>query len=133
MSRSGYNDDCDDWAIIRWRGAVASAISGARGQAMLRELLEALDAMPEKRLIAHDIVCSDGVCALGALGRKRGLDLSPLDPEDTATLASRLGVAEALVREVVFMNDEAMFTPETPDARWRRMRGWVAAQIKEPA
>jgi len=41
MSRSGYSDDCDVWALIRWRGAVKSAIRGARGQAMLRELIQA--------------------------------------------------------------------------------------------
>ena len=22
MSRSGYSDDCDQWDLIRWRGAV---------------------------------------------------------------------------------------------------------------
>lgn len=44
MSRSGYNDDCDGWALIRWRGAVNSAINGKRGQAFLRELVAALDA-----------------------------------------------------------------------------------------
>lgn len=27
MSRSGYVDDCDVWALIRWRGAVKQAIS----------------------------------------------------------------------------------------------------------
>lgn len=57
MSRSGYTEDCDDnWQLIRWRGAVASAIRGKRGQAFLRELLAALDAMPEKRLIADALV-----------------------------------------------------------------------------
>lgn len=56
MSRSGYTEDCDGWDLIRWRGAVASAIRGKRGQAFLREALAALDAMPEKQLISHDLV-----------------------------------------------------------------------------
>lgn len=57
MSRSGYTEDCeDDWALIRWRGAVNSAIRGKRGQAFLREMLAALDVMPEKRLIAGNLV-----------------------------------------------------------------------------
>ena len=56
MSGSGYNDDCDGWALIRWRGAVASAIRGRRGQAFLRDLLAALDAMPDKRLVADALV-----------------------------------------------------------------------------
>jgi hypothetical protein len=37
MSRSGYSDDLENWSLIRWRGAVASAIRGRRGQAFLRE------------------------------------------------------------------------------------------------
>jgi hypothetical protein len=57
MSRSGYTEECEDnWQTIRWRGAVKSAIRGKRGQAFLREMLAALDAMPEKRLIAGDLV-----------------------------------------------------------------------------
>ncbi|KGC50992.1 hypothetical protein DO66_5867 [Burkholderia pseudomallei] len=36
MSRSGYSDDCGGWSLIRWRGAVNSAIKGARGQKFLR-------------------------------------------------------------------------------------------------
>ena len=57
MSRSGYVDDmCDQWAMIRYRGAVRSAIRGRRGQAFLREMLAALDAMPEKRLTAGALV-----------------------------------------------------------------------------
>ena len=57
MSRSGYVDDmCDEWALIRYRGAVKSAIRGKRGQAFLREMLAALDAMPEKRLISGALV-----------------------------------------------------------------------------
>ena len=51
MSRSGYTDDFDDqWALIRWRGAVTSAIRGKRGQEFLREMAAAMDAMPEKSL-----------------------------------------------------------------------------------
>lgn len=37
MSRSGYTDEDDIWAMIRWRGAVTSAIRGKRGQQALRE------------------------------------------------------------------------------------------------
>lgn len=58
MSRSGYSEDWDgeNWTFIRWRGAVKSALRGKRGQAFLREALAALDAMPEKRLITHDLI-----------------------------------------------------------------------------
>lgn len=33
MSRSGYSEDLDMWDLIRWRGAVKSALRGKRGQA----------------------------------------------------------------------------------------------------
>ena len=41
MSRSGYTDGFEMWSVIRWRGAVASAIRGQRGQRLLRDLLAA--------------------------------------------------------------------------------------------
>ena len=73
MSRSGYDDGCCDdsnWNLIRWRGAVNSAIRGKRGQSLLREMREAMDAMPDKRLVAEQLVCEDGVCALGTVAVK---------------------------------------------------------------
>lgn len=46
MSRSGYSDDIDQWDLICWRGAVASAIRGKRGQAFLLEMWKAMTALP---------------------------------------------------------------------------------------
>lgn len=45
MSRSGYDDCCDGWGLIRWRGAVAAAIKGSRGRKLLADMAAALDAM----------------------------------------------------------------------------------------
>lgn len=134
MSRSGYSDDgdYDQWATIRWRGAVASAVRGRRGQAMLTELLTALDAMPVKELIADELVEKDGaVCALGALAGARGIDVSSVDPDDSETVAGTFGIATALAQETVWMNDEGggYWNKETPAQRWARMRAWVASQI----
>lgn len=163
MSRSGYIDDCDDvLAEGRWRAAVNSAFRGRRGQAFLKEALAALDAMPDKRLIreqleidgwqhaygdADYIVGGDvlvdahsgtpapmgEVCLLGAVGRRRGLDLSKLDPDDIETVAHVFGIAEAMAREVVWWNDDGGPYRETPEARWQRMRNWVAGAIKKDA
>lgn len=113
MSRSGYSDDIDDlWAHIRWRGAVASAIRGERGQAMLRELLQALDEMPDKRLYAGSFATADGeFCALGVLGARRGVRMDDLgDEEDCspAVVGERFGIARALAAEVMYLNDEWM-------------------------
>lgn len=127
MSRAGYSDDCEYLAL--WRGQVASAIRGKRGQAFLRELLEALDVMPEKRLIAHDLRKGGEVCALGSLGAKRGIDLEKFDPEDADSLSAVFGVAHQLVREVEYMNDEVVWDG-SPERRWQHMRDWVAGQIR---
>lgn len=133
MSRSGYCDDYDDdghWAMIRWRGAVASSIRGARGQALLKAMLQALDAMPEKRLVTSELECADGVCALGAVGRARGLQMGDIDPEDYSAVAAAFDIAEPLAREIVYENDEQGPWKETPEHRWQRMRDWVVAHIK---
>lgn len=137
MSRSGYSDDCDGWALIMWRGAVASATKGARGQAMLRELLAALDAMPVKELIGDSFVQADGqFCALGALGAARGLDMSDAKYWEREEVASKFGIAGALASEIMFMNDDDFSyrsTMEPPAGRWQRMRAWVASQINHVA
>lgn len=134
MSRHGYSDDCEDmWASIRWSGAMKSAMRGKRGQAFLREMLAALDALPEKRLIAEELVTHDGdVCAMGAVCKARGLDVSQIDPEESEQVAAAVGLAEAMVREIAYWNDD--FYGETPERRWTRMRAWIEGEItKEPA
>lgn len=164
MSRSGYSDDLDTWDLIRWRGAVASAIRGKRGQALLREIAAALDAMPIKELAAESLVTADGdYCTLGAVGAARGMDLTLIDPEDADQVARSFGVAEALVKEIVYLNDEHVdedrwvdveicgpMRPHWPEfgnhrrtvrvpneqaaeQRWRFMRSWVAQHLKEEA
>jgi hypothetical protein len=131
MSRSNYSDDYDQQQLAMWRGQVASAIRGKRGQAFLRDLLAALDAMPEKRLITNSLEAAGEVCAIGSLGRARGIDMSNIDPEDSETVAGTFNIADQLAREVVYENDEGTWKPETPEERWSRMRAWVASQIKD--
>src|SRR5437879_4918550 len=97
MSRSGYSDDGDnDWGLICWRGAVASAIKGKRGQEFLYEMLHALAALPERKLIANDLEAEGSVCALGAVGKARGIDMKGIDPEDREKVAEVFGIAPAL-------------------------------------
>lgn len=135
MSRSNYYCDFDfePWEMIRWRGAVSAAVRGRRGQAFLREMLAALDALPEKRLIPGNLVDKDGeVCALGAVGRARGVDLSAVDPEDPIAVGRFFGIAQAMAAEIEFENDEA-WGPQTPEKRFERIRNWVVANLKETA
>jgi len=108
MSRSGYTDDCEDqWGLIRWRGAVNSAIKGRRGQAFLCEALGALDAMPVKELIGESLVTADGeFCTLGVVGAARGMDIAAIDPDDRVAVAKSFGISEALAAEIMYENDE---------------------------
>lgn len=132
MSRSGYSEDIDDDESQRraniYRGAVASAFRGRRGQAFLREMLAALDAMPDKKLIANDLQKDGEVCAIGAVGRARGVDMSDIDPDDVETVAETFGIAEAMAREIVYDNDD-YWRSETPEQRYDRMRAWINGQI----
>lgn len=162
MSRSGYRDDIDQWDLIRWRGAVKSAIRGKRGQQALREIAAALDSLPVKELAAESFVTAEGeYCTLGALGRARGLDMAPIDPEDREGIAQTFGIAEALAAEIMYLNDDAIDAWKYVEVetvgplrryeqrtrwvrvpvsniaaeRWSYMREWVAKQIRtdEPA
>jgi hypothetical protein len=168
MSRSGYSDEGDHWDMIRWRGAVKSAMRGKRGQAFLRELRDTLDAMPEKRLVSgafrrdtpeivpktvwkndggmqQEIVNIErppGVCTIGSVLVGRGMDDSKLGQLNSAIeqtygselseiVAKELGIAPALVAEVMYMNDEYTYDPdkEKPEDRWQRIRDWVEKQL----
>lgn len=142
MSRSGYSDDGDQWDMIRWRGAVSSAIRGKRGQAFLRDLLAALDAMPEKRLVANSFQRDDGcVCTLGALAKVRGIDTKPLETDyeeaDTRRVGEVFGIPGALAAEIMFENDDDFDcgaredTPARQEQRWRYMREWVAKRLRD--
>jgi hypothetical protein len=141
VSRSGYSDDCDDqWALIRWRGAVTQSIRGARGQKFLRELLEQLDAMPEKRLIPNSFAASGAYCTLGVAASARGVEMPDVDGDDfdcydttcRDLAATKLDIAPALAAEIMFLNDEGcwQYSGETPEQRWARMRAWVASQVE---
>jgi len=139
VSRSGLVDDYEnDWSQIRWRGQVASAIRGKRGQAFLRDLIAALDAMPQKRLIANDIVVVDevsqetNVCALGSVLLRRGVPTGFIDPDDDdhrEELAGYLNIAPALVSEVEWLNDDGLWGP-TPEERWQFIRDWAVRHLK---
>lgn len=125
MSRHGYIEDDgygDPFDQVRWQGIVARAIRGKRGQALLRKMREALDAMPDKRLIAGTLAEPRGVCALGAVAQHTGVDVSDLDPEDAPTVAKRFDIAESLAREVAYVNDAWVTVPRSymiKPGRWR--------------
>jgi hypothetical protein len=116
---------------LRLAHGYSLSIRGKRGQKFFRNLVAALEAMPQKRLIAEAIDVPYGtaerdpwrnpknpsapyliprercgVCALGALARARGINLRGVDPEATGYIAKKLGIADMLAREVTWENDE---------------------------
>jgi hypothetical protein len=143
MSRSGYvycepESTGDFLRMHGYRQAVRNAINGKRGQAFFKELIEALDAMPIKELIEmHDDETGDAVadgcnvCALGAIGLKRGFDVIALsDTSDVYDFLNNLDIADALRTETVFMNDE-MYDDCDPSTRWKMIRAWAVRNLKE--
>ena len=126
MSRHGYSDECENLAM--WRGIIASASRGKRGQAFFRALLAALDAMPDKRLVEGELQTEEGaVCALGCLGKARGVDLESVETSDWPALGELFDIAPQLAQEVMFVNDE--YGARAPENRWRLVRDWTARQI----
>ena len=112
MSRSGYSDDCDNLEL--WHAAVNRAMKDKRGQKALQEIVEALDKMPEKKLIQGSFTVG-GFCTLGALAQYRNIDVSDFNPEENdgevwpvnrKTVSARLDIAPSMVAEIMFMNDE---------------------------
>ena len=129
MSRSGYYDGCEGWELIRWRGAVESALRGKRGQAFLRELIASLDAIPSHELIIEDLEHDGSVCAIGSVGRRRGIDMSELDAYDREEVARVFGIAEAMAAEIMFVNDED-YSVKTPRQRWETVRKWAISNLR---
>lgn len=139
MSRSGYSDDYGGGPTPPdfYQQAVKRSLQGKRGRAFLEEMARGLDAMPEKRLIAGDLVTPEGeCCAMGVVCKARGLNVEQVDPHEAERVAELVNIAPAMVREIAYQNDddfgeekERRGKAETPEERWLRMRAWVAAQL----
>lgn len=131
MSRSGYIDDGEHWHLIMWRGAVASAMRGKRGQAFLKEMLAALDALPTPALIEGELELNGDVCAIGAVGKARGIDMHGVDVENHERIANLFNIPNSLACEIMWWNDEAYsWRNETPEERFVRVRKWLIEHIK---
>ena len=141
MGRSGYDEDydCDSHVLNLYRANVDRSLAGKRGQTFLCELVAALDALPQKALIRNSFVEGEGVCALGAVARMRGIQdrfvgIEVEDDSNVRYIAEIFDIAECLAREIMFENDEACFYVETDERRWERVYCWAVRNIKgEPS
>lgn len=145
MSRSSYSDDYGDdfpGQINLYRANVERSIRSKDGQARLRELKAALEALPTKALEAE--IFAEGtreqprVCALGAWALHRsGGDIEaahamvPLDGDDHDTYEALkdYGWPRLVVMEAIYENDEGTWNIQTPEQRYAYMMRWLDANL----
>ena len=102
--------------------------------------------MKVKELITNDLQADGQFCTLGAIAHAENIDVSDIrfdgdyDDDDCGALSFRLGIADALVREIMWENDSCytgrpfgFIGPDlNPDAkRWALVRTWVACKVIE--
>lgn len=131
MSRSGYVDDCGDY-IYLYRATVQRSIRGKRGQKFLQELARAMDQMPDKKLIAEELIDEQGaMCTIGVVCKARNIDVEGVDVHDPDTVGQLVNISRAMAAEIEYENDELGPQNETPEQRWVRMRKWVSDNLKQ--
>jgi len=144
VNRSGYSDDYDGGHYELYRASVERSLKGKRGQAFLREMVAALEAMPEKELSAGRLVDEHGdCCALGAVALRRypreTVEMLDLDAYDSGRMSDVFGISESMAREIAWLNDEgvtydALKEGETPDQhRHRTVLAWAKRHLGEPS
>lgn len=146
MSRSCYVDDYGDdfpGQLDLFRANVQRSIWSRAGQARLRELRDALSALPVKELAADLFAAgsdaSPEVCGLGAwawwksqgdIAAARAMVPSDADDHDTCDALKSRGWPRLVVLEAVYMNDDGgLSRGETPANRYARVLAWVESQL----
>lgn len=149
-------DDVDyDYVVPEsfWEHNLKRALASKRGQKALREMREALLALPEKRLIAgalceatledDDTLTHPQFCAVGAFAfyKRTRAGENPQEvlehlsryedmgePYDTATEGQRQGLAWTLAWHLAQLNDD-LLKYATPEQRYEQYLAWVDSQI----
>ena len=114
-----------------WQANCERSLRGKHGQLELRELRAALLALPDKRLI-HELLEDEegGVCAIGAYGKHKGIDLSKFDVDsDTDEVGIAGGMPALVAWKVVEMNDLEFDGSVTPEQRYEKMLAWVESKL----
>lgn len=125
MSESEYSDA----HLGLYHANVERAIRGKRGQEFLRELKAALESLPKKALISGFMEHDDMVCALGAVGKARGMnDLERFNDSGTYALSKSLGITQTLATVIIYQNDYCA-KMMMPNVRYDAMLYWVERNI----
>lgn len=146
MSRSSYSDDYGDefpGQMELFRANVERSIRSKAGQARLRELRDALLALPTKQLeaeiFAEGTTAAPMVCALGAWAlSKSGGDIEKAhamvsrdaDDYETYDALKSHGWPRLVVMEAIYQNDEGLYSaPMTAEQRYACVLKWVTENL----
>lgn len=164
MSRITSWEDDEPYpnATALFQANVERAMSGKRGQALLKEIEAALLAMPEKKLSRY-IVCRGGeVCTLGAVAIERAVKAGKSRAEAMAELEAKMKEwgqynkddenwddgsdetfvylkdlldihAGSLAWMLVYENDQGCHGARSPEQLWEKMLKWIRGKIKVQA
>jgi hypothetical protein len=154
MSRFGSDDFYEEFpnqSLLWWHNA-ETHLAGAKGQKVLRELRDAMLAMPERKLIRGRLADEQGhVCAVGALAVARGEsvdelaaritfdkwgDVDSYDAEDiTIAIGRQIGLKEVMSTLLAQVNDDAWGAPidETDEQRFERVLAWIEKKLEPEA
>jgi hypothetical protein len=149
MARRDADDDEIPYGL--WVGAVDRATYSRRGQQALRDLEQALLAIPDKRLAYEHIAHEGQVCAVGAYlawqqqqaapDKDRAAIVKELEAEHydedeslrwTARAGQEAGLAWSLAWDIASTNDYHFGRAHTPEQRWEDMLAWVRKRIRQP-
>ena len=129
--RINYSEDEDFGGQFElWQANCRRSIKGAKGQQALRELRDALLALPTKRLISGALESNGEFCAIGAYAKAKGLTLAQFGEDEHERAGEEAGMPRLVSWKVVYENDEGCgWLPrsvvEPPEARYERMLRWV--------
>lgn len=153
MSR--FSDDGDETGLTpeMWWHNIDLAIKGKRGQKALRELLQALEAVPGHVLV-RDYLADDerGVaCAVGAYAAYKRIATGKANSWGEALHALRqqygyepdgyemgvigkaeTGMTTTLAQHLAYQNDEGHWRAKTPEELWQVTYDWVKSQLVDP-
>lgn len=151
MSRFDFDGDGEEYPgeYALFEANIDRALAGKRGQAILREMKAALEALPHKRLCQGRLADDGEVCVLGALCVKRlrdtGLtfeeavekaerEYAEMDAQALAdTAGSRMKLGFHLAWKTMYANDELgenYKSKTTPEKRFENVMNWINSNLK---
>ena len=140
--RVGYTDEEDyQGQFDLWHANCRRSINGRKGQKALRELEQALLAMPDKRIYPDILVAPNGaVCAIGSLMVQKKIDAgmsrkeavavcAQTYPEETEDAGVEVGIPRMVAWSIAIENDND-WRVRTPKELYTHMLNWVQERIK---